>query len=140
MKKRFYLVLAFFALFSAGTLFPQSLSRSYLSGTWTYYASNGDVITLKFNSDGTFLYGNNNSSLPKNFDLRGDGTYDKDFNRWWWAGKYEIVNNVVRLTPTSASGNEQSAKGKPVNWVATIVSNGEMVLQGATTARTYKKR
>lgn len=140
MKKRFYLVLAFFALFSAGTLFSQSLSRSYLSGTWTYYANNSDVITLRFNSDGTFIYGNNNSSLPRNFDLNGDGTYDKDFNRWWWTGKYEIVKNVVRLTPASASVNQQSAKNKAENFVATIVSDKEMVLQSGNSSRTYKKR
>lgn len=52
------------------------------------------------------------------------------FNEWWEVGNYTIINNVIRITPSDSSGSAGSVIGEPVNWVVTIVSNDEMVLQG----------
>lgn len=84
-----------------------------------------------FEDDGSYVYGNDNASKPK--VLRVDGNLDvrlQAFNEWCEVGNYTIINNVIRITPSDSSGSAGSVIGEPVNWVVTIVSNGEMVLQG----------
>lgn len=113
----------------------------YLDGYWTFYDQQSrTVVGLDFRRfDGSFIYGNNDSHKGKTYYASGDHTYDEMYNCWWMSGKFEVIDNVIKMVVTQASGNKQSEKGKTGKWVVTIVDDNEMVITTSSWTRRFKK-
>ena len=155
-KKLFIACLLFVATMLTGCSGSQTVIKSAdgsqkvdLTGTWV--AKNGNTtFKMIFGSDGSFTYGCGGGSHggPAQLSVGSDGdiSVDKEFNIWWLKGTYKTSGNILTLTYNEFkdySGDlGDKKKGDANNFVVSIVSNDELVIQtsGTGNIRTYKRQ
>ena len=156
MKKILFLAcLLFVATMLTGCSESQTVIKSAdgsqkvdLTGTWV--AKNGNTtFKMIFGSDGSFTYGCGDGSHggPAQLSVGSNGrvSVDKEFNRWWYKGTYKTSGNILKASCDELKlyvGNIGVEKGETQNYVVSIVSNDELVIQtsGTGNTRTYKRQ
>ena len=117
-----------------------------LTGTWV--CKNGNyVFKMIFGEDGSFKYGCGRPGGPGQLSFGSGGglVVNKEFNEWYYTGKYTTKSNVIMTTCETKKEFSSSVSvkvGETSNYLVTIVDSNELVItsSGTGNVRTYKRQ
>lgn len=114
MKKKLSLIFILVLVAMVNAVAGEVLSKDFLKGQWKCFEGTSDVLSVVFNADGTFVFGDNDLSKPKKItadSIDGKG-YDNKFNVWWTSGTFSLSGSKLNFFVTSGNSFDKAIMTK----------------------------